>query len=297
MVGDQVETMSHRTRTVTTADVPAVVPLLNAAYGENPTFDSRFRTYLALQPDGWVAVDGESGLIGVGGFVAFDRCAYVGLMAVAPQAQRQGVGALIFDEILGRCSATGRGLLLLDASAPGAPLYAGRSFVDDGLSLSYVIDPKVAGALEESPGIRVDPLDPVDAKVLAEVARLDARGYGADRTALIRRVLEQFSGRAFLARDGAGDPVGYAVAQSRSFGPCVAASPAVARALLRRAMALPFEGRVSWLVPGQNAAATKLAEAVGGAPTRTWRHMRRGSGALLESDWSSLYAKASLAVG
>jgi hypothetical protein len=62
-------------------------------------------------------------------------------------------------------------------------------------------------------------------------------------------------------------------------------------------MALPFEGRVSWLVPGQNAAATKLAEAVGGAPTRTWRHMRRGSGALLESDWSSLYAKASLAVG
>ncbi len=103
--------------------------------------------------------------------------------------------------------------------------------------------------------------------------------------------------RVLVARDAAGEPVGYAVAQSRSFGPCVAPSAAVAGALLRQAMALPFEARVSWFVPGQNAAARELAAVVGGAPTRTWRHMRRGQGAALGSDWSSLFAKFSLAVG
>jgi hypothetical protein len=62
-------------------------------------------------------------------------------------------------------------------------------------------------------------------------------------------------------------------------------------------MTLPFEGPVTWLVPSQNAAAMKLAEEIGGAPARTWRHMRRGPDALLASDWSSVFAKASLAVG
>ncbi len=289
--------MSHRPRTVTTADIPAAVALLNSAYGENPTFDSRFRTYCALQPDGWVVVNGESGVVGVGGFVAFERCAYVGLMAVAPGAQRRGIGAAVFDEILSRCEASGRELLLLDASASGAPLYASRSFMDDGLAFSYVIDSERARGLEESPGIRVNPLDAGDTKRVEELTRLDARAFGADRAPLVRHLLGQFPERAFLARDGAGELVGYAVAQARSFGPCAASSSSVARALLRRAMTLPFEGRVTWLVADQNAAATKLAEEVGGPPTRTWRHMRRGDGAQLGSDWSTVFAKASLAVG
>ena len=61
--------MPHRTRTATAADVPAVVPLLDAAYGPSPTFDERFRAYLSIEPEGWVVIEGASGLIGVGGFV------------------------------------------------------------------------------------------------------------------------------------------------------------------------------------------------------------------------------------
>jgi hypothetical protein len=77
----------------------------------------------------------------------------------------------------------------------------------------------------------------------------------------------------------------------------MARSSDVARALVRRTLSLPYEGPVTWLVAGQNAGAVALAGEVGGAPGKTWRHMRRGDAAALASDWSQLFAKASLAVG
>jgi GNAT superfamily N-acetyltransferase len=285
-------------RTVTAADLPSVLLLLNAAYGQNPTFDARFRTYSALEPEGWVVVDGSSGPIGVGGFVAFGATAYIGLMAVSPDAQRRGVGAAIFEEVLARCEARGSGLLLLDASDAGAPLYEKYAFEDHGLSYSFSFGAKPGvGVSDSGSALRVESIDSADPKAVVEVTRFDAECFGADRSRLVRHCLHERAERSFAARDSEGTLVGYAMGQARSFGPCMARSPAIAASLARKVFALPSADSLLWLIAGQNENALALAESLGGVRARSWRHMRRGNGALLTSDWSSLFAKVSLAVG
>jgi GNAT superfamily N-acetyltransferase len=285
-------------RTATPADIPNVIALLEAAYGRKPTFGERFTAYLSLEPGGWVVVESASALVGVGGFVSYGRCAYLGLIGVSPQAQRRGIGIAIVEDLLRRCDALGHRLLLLDASDPGAPLYERYSFRDQGTSFVYTIDPHAAGrALDDSPVVAIDPIDAGDERTATEVAAFDARVFGADRSPLVHYYLRAFRGRAFAARDPSGELVGYSVGQSLSFGPCMARSTDVARALARRTLALPYEGAVTWLVAGQNRDAAALALAMGGVPVGTRRHMRRGDAAQLASEWSSLFAKASHAVG
>jgi predicted N-acetyltransferase YhbS len=282
-------------RTLGPADIARAVPLLNAAYGENPMFEARLRRYLAAEPEGWVVLDGEGGLAGMGGFVGFGPCAYIGLMAVAPTEQRRGIGAAVFEELLHRCAARGHEQLLLDASAVGAPLYAKYGFHDHGEAAAWSLDARAEGDLCEAlDDVAVDHLTERD---VAEVVALDAACFGADRSALVRPVLAAATKRAFVARERAGSVVGYAVGQARTFGPCLARSPRVADALARRALALPYDGKVMWLVAEQNAGAIALARSLGATRTRAWRHMRRGPNALLTSDWSTLFAKVSLAAG
>jgi len=178
--------VAPRVRTATPDDVPAIVALLDAAYGANPTFEARFRAYRSLEPEGWVVVEGgASQLVGVGGFVSFGTCAYLGLMAVPPEAQRRGIGAAVFEEVLRRCDARGCTLLLLDASDAGAPLYEKYAFRDHGIAQAYSLEPR-AFASDAPPSIDVRPLDPTDARLEAEVARFDAVAYGADRSSLVR---------------------------------------------------------------------------------------------------------------
>ena len=285
-------------RTATAADITGIVPLLNAAYAPSPTFEERFRAYRALEPDGWVVAVDCGAYLGVGGFVSFGRCAYLGLIAVSPHVQRRGIGAAVVEELLRRCEARGNALLLLDASEPGAPLYEKYSFRDDGAALVFTVDPRaVTQPAGESAGIQVAPLDPGDARSALEIAELDARCFGAERSSLVRACLQTLPGRAFVARDSAGALTGYAVGQRRSLGPCMARSPVVAEALVRRAMGLRYEGPVTWIVADQNRDAVALARAIGGTPTGTRRHMRRGDPSLLASDWRTLFAKVSLAVG
>jgi hypothetical protein len=238
-------------------------------------------------------------LVGVGGFVAFGRCAYIGLMAVAPDAQRGGIGGAVFEEILSRCEAAGCALLLLDASAKGAPLYERFDFRDHGTALSYAVGDRALGPPGEGGGgVDVRPIEVGDAEGAAAIAALDARCYGADRSRLVQLCLGEFRGRGFVARDRvSGELVGYSIGQVDTFGPCMARSTEVARALMKRTLALPFERSVTWLVAGQNREAVRLAESVAGPATGTWRHMRRGDASHLSSDWSSLFGKMSLAVG
>ncbi len=77
----------------------------------------------------------------------------------------------------------------------------------------------------------------------------------------------------------------------------MARSAEAARALVERVLALPYEGSVRWRAGSQNEEVIALARSLDAAHTRTHRHMRRGDEALLASDWSRLFAKASFAVG
>ena len=289
--------MRWRIRTATTEDLPAAIGLLNAAYGPNPNFDGRLRRYVATEPEGWVVADGATELIGVGGFVAFGRCAYIGLMGVSPNAQRAGIGTAIFESLLERCDARGHSLLLLDASDAGAPLYEKYGFRDHGEALAFALDPTAAGTASHDESPRCLAFDLRDQATVAEVTELDARAYGADRARLLRYCLRESPDRAFLVRDASGALAGYAIVQGRSFGPCVARSSDVARALLRHGLTLPYESRLTWFMAGQNREAASLARELAGEPLRRWRHMRRGDETALASDWSTVFAKLSLATG
>jgi ribosomal protein S18 acetylase RimI-like enzyme len=280
------------TRTLVASDLPRAVALLNAAYGPNPTFEPRLRSYVGLEPEGWIVIERGGALIGVGGLVRFGACGYVGLMGVAPEDQRRGVGAAIFEEVLRRGEGMGVSLFLLDASVSGAPLYAKYGFVDHGAAHAFVFDARPPG--KEKERVKVTALGAAD---LDSVIALDAEGFGAERAALVRELVTGAPARAFVAKDSGGAVVGYAVGQPRSIGPCIALSAEVARALVRKVLALPFEGPVTWLVADQNPDAMDLARAEAGESIKSWRHMRRGKATALGADWSRVWAKGTLAVG
>ncbi len=289
--------MTACVRDVTRDDVPALVALLDAAYGKNPSFEARLRTYLDVEPAGWVLIEDATGAVAVGGFVACGRCAGIGLMGVSPAAQRRGLGSSVLEALLRRCDERGLVLRMLDASAAGAPLYARFGFQDHGEALGFTFDTPPTPGLDVDRSLRIAAIDAQNPTTVEDVIALDARSFGAPRGPLLRRYLAAHPGRGLAARDPTGTLVGYVVAQARSVGPCAARSPEIAGALMRHALALPFEGAASCFVPGQNAAAVALVESLGGKRGRRWRHMRQGPAGTLESDWSTLFAKASLAVG
>jgi hypothetical protein len=185
-------------------------------------------------------------------------------------------------------------LLLLDASEKGIPLYEKYAFWDHGSVVGYAIAPRPADREGREEDIDVQP---IGAGMEVEIVAFDAACYGADRTSLVRYLLGAYAGRGFVARDRSGAVIGYAIGQAHSLGPCMARSSAVARALVCRTLTLPFEGHVGWFVGANNREAIDLAGALHAVPGRTWRHMRRGRADALASNWSQLFAKASLAVG
>jgi GNAT superfamily N-acetyltransferase len=223
------------------------------------------------------------------GAACYGAFAHVGLMAVHPDCQHQGLGRLLMEFLLARLEQQHIPLVTLDASAAGRPLYEKLGFVacDDTLVLERPINAPVP-----------DPAcgRPLSSTALAELAEADAPVFGADRRKVFQAMGEFFPGCTFVQRDEQGRVSGWLCAQSSRLGPWDMLRPEGAGALLQAALALSYDGQLSVTVPSGNRPALELLGRHGFAPVRSNTHMRRGPGGC-PGQRERVYSQTSLAVG
>src|SRR5215210_6941100 len=109
--------MTISVRSITEADLDAADVVLEAAYGPSGgRRKERMRRYLSLQPDGWLLALLDDVVVGTVGAMDYGPFAYIGLMAVHPSAQRQGIGLMLMQRLLAWLDARRCPFSLLDAT-------------------------------------------------------------------------------------------------------------------------------------------------------------------------------------
>lgn len=270
-------------------DIAAAAAILDAAFRPSD-WHVGLRRGLLLQPDGLLIAERAGRPLGLVGAVDYGPLAYVGMLGVRPEAQRQGVALALMEALLAWLDGRGCPLAALDATDMGAPLYARLGFVDVGRSYMAAADSApAAGPLPEG----VFRLGPGD---LAELAAFEAPIFGAGRRALLADLIASHPGRALAARDGAGGLIGYIVARDDALGPWAARTPQAADLLLRAGLACGFATPPRVLIPAGSAAAAGILAAAGFSVRRELRYMQRG-GPTLPGRPSDRYGLASFALG
>jgi predicted N-acetyltransferase YhbS len=257
-------------RGLTADDVEAADVVLKAAYGGADSRAATLRRFLALDAGGWrIAMDGAM-LVGCVGAVDYGRFAYVGMMAVRPDAQRRGIGRALMQDVLAWIARRGTATVLLDATPAGAPLYASLGFESEDDACFYK---RAAGAGPTAPTGRAIALGVDDVERLG---RLDTPIFGANRERLLALWLAAYPGRAYGVRGRGDDLAGFVIAQEQRIGPWVAREAAIAESLLTAALSLPFAGAPTVITPGVNTAVREILGRHGFSQTGGTRHMRRG---------------------
>jgi GNAT superfamily N-acetyltransferase len=282
--------MSLNIRNLTEADVDLAELMLMAAYGESKSFKSELSKYLRLQPDGWLVAESGSELIGMVGTVDYGSFAYIGMVAVDPVFQCQGVGKRLMRQLLDWHDGRGCSLMLLDATEVGAKLYRSFGFVEYELTLVFqqVNPPKRRCSAE-----CVRQLNSTD---LEQLTRFDAQIFGAARQSVFASFLAELPESALLSCNADGEITGYLFAQSTTIGPWAASIPEAAEALLAKALDFHFSNGIQIFVPGCNQTAISLLTHYGFEQQSVRSHMRLGT-RLPSEHRCMLYGLASLSIG
>lgn len=281
-------------RTLTDTDLVMAEEIIRAAYKTTGAQQKTLRRNLQLQPDGWIIalLNGEPvGLVGATDYGSF---AYVGLMSVLPQVQRQGVGRALIEYLLGWLDARGCPTVLLDATPEGAALYTQFGFVVDDQAAQWQRNTSEAVVPLSQPATRrVSVLRMQD---MEELTAFDAHYFGAGRAAVFAALAREYEERAFIIRNVRGRISGYIFAQARSLGPWVAETPEDAETLLLSALQLPFEGSPMVNLATAHEQGNALLRHYGFVVLRNLPHMRRGEPALLRKR-TMIYGQTSFALG
>jgi hypothetical protein len=200
------------------------------------------------------------------------------------------IGQALFREELRWLEEEGVEFLRLDATEAGLPIYLKNGFepLDRAVRLERPPAPAPAAA---GPGIRR-----LSARHLESLAAFDSSVFGADRTKLFRRLMEDFPDRVLGSFDAHGEVSGVLVAQPRRLGPWVATDREDAEALLRAALTLPLDGPAVVVAPEVNQTAHELLTGFGFLAKRASHHMKRGEHPV-PGDRSNVYGMTSFAIG
>jgi ribosomal protein S18 acetylase RimI-like enzyme len=276
-----------RIRPLTAIDIAGADGVLRDAFHTEHSFAARLRRYLAIQPDGWLAAEDDSLLVGMVGAIDYGSFAYVGMMGVRRDHQGRGIGRRLLGTLLERLEDKGVRCARLEATDEGRRLYQRMGFVDDGVSQEFHLPPSAIGAPAAGVEVASDP---------ARITGLDAALFGADRGRLWRWLFAAEEGRVLIARDGRGETAGYLCVQEDVLGPWGARTPGAAEVLLNAALPLVRSPRTRVMVPAQNDAARALLQARGWRLDKLVPHMSRGPGSP-PPDWSCVYGKGSYCLG
>jgi predicted N-acetyltransferase YhbS len=276
-------------RPFTDADFEAADEILKLAFGGTVSRIHDLRLYCQMQPDGWFLAAQEERPVGMVGAINYGTFAYIGLMAVRPDVQRQGIGISLMQFLLAKLDGQKVPLVLLDASKAGRPLYEKLGFVPHDESLAFQRDNTTA--LKRPSQVQLMSVQDLD-----ELAEWDATVFGANRHMVLQALLGAYPERAFMLKDKAGHPAGYLFAQKNRIGPWVVRHTDDAEMLLQAALSLSYEEKVSVVVPGINQEAVDLLGRFGFEQGRSNRHMMRGLGGH-PGQRARIHAQTSFAVG
>jgi GNAT superfamily N-acetyltransferase len=185
----------------------------------------------------------DGGVIATTAAIACDEVGIIGNVIVRGDRQRRGLGRLVMERTIAWLGERGVRSVLLDATVEGRPLYRKLGFVERGIS--WFADGTLAGIRRTALGDRAGELRASlrGAGEMARLAALDAAAFGGDRMGLVVRMLGQPGTGLYVAEDGRGDPLGYALMRplaganvGAQIGPWVARDERAAAALLRAAI-------------------------------------------------------------
>lgn len=265
--------------------------LLMTAFQHSGGYNSELSRFHALQPDGLLLATLDGRAAGTVSAIEYGACAWIGLLAVAPNLQGRGIGTLLMATLLDWLDGRACPLSLLDATAAGAPLYTRLGFEDHDQTVRYVKAGDAPARGERAATIQSLALRDVD-----HVMSFDRTIFGADRGAALGSLVETYRGRTLVSRDAQGHLDGYVLATERRIGPWLAADEQVAATLLSAALDLPFVEQPHVIGPAANPALTSLVARHGFTEQGRLRHMRRGSGPY-PCRRASIYGQASYALG
>jgi len=183
--------------TLSAADIPSNVRLSNSVGWLDTEAEWRVIHEAALVLG--ARRDGE--LIGQGALGLYQGAGSIAKMLIAPDAQRQGIGAAILDGLLSEADSRSLPIVGLVATAFGRPLYESRGFEALGGVCILMGTPRLEEALAVAP-----PVGEAE-----QILAIERRFNGSSRTAVLCGRLRESSATALLAG-------GFALATAHEFG-------------------------------------------------------------------------------
>jgi ribosomal protein S18 acetylase RimI-like enzyme len=289
----------------TSAELAATDEVIIAAYHLAQGRKSTLQRYLTLQPDGAFVAKQGSRIVGFGAAKQYTSFAYIGLMAVHPALQKQGIGGMLLEHILRWLDRAGCQTVLLDASSPGVSLYNHYGFVEDDITLVLQQEREpvrsvnvVLGIPDVMRGSEVGGRDTSGfyGEGLSALFAYDAPLFGSDRATLLASYWADDPQRVLVTKNASRQITGYLIAQSSVLGPWVADTVEEAERLLVHGLTLSFKNRPGMFVSARHENALRLFERYGFMQQRTLSHMRRGK-RVQRGRHTTLYGQTSLGLG
>jgi ribosomal protein S18 acetylase RimI-like enzyme len=239
-------------RVMTHGDIDFVMRLQEIVGWGNTRADAERSLY--YEPSGCFVASIDGVDVGMVNSFLYGDVGFIGNLIVLPETRGKGVGAMLMRKAIERLTADGTETIRLDAVQKAIPLYERLSFNGEYWSLRY------SSVASKAPHHGVEPMKRED---LEQVAKLDRRFFGLDRTQKLRRVQHDFPDLCFKASKGS-EVRGFIMAKPSAsnvrIGPwiCDPKFGEYAEPLLN-ALSSKVEGRKLWVgLPEFNKASVKI---------------------------------------
>ncbi|HEV2826859.1 MAG TPA: GNAT family N-acetyltransferase [Pyrinomonadaceae bacterium] len=214
------------------SDIPAAMQLKELA-GWNQT-EGDWRRLLQLEPSGCFGAFLDGSLVGTTTTTTYDReLAWIGMVLVSPENRRCGIATQLIKTALDYLS-TKVMTVKLDATPEGQPVYERLGFKVESLIERYAGVAPARSAYSNNV-VGDSNLDP---EAFREMVELDRFVFGADRSPLIKSLIDNACVAPVFQRDAEGRLSGYALARRGTsadyLGPIVVTEAERAEPLLDR---------------------------------------------------------------
>ena len=244
---------------------------LSSVAGWNQTPED-WQMLLDLTPTGCFGIEVDGRLVATATLLSYQpRLAWIGMVLTHPEYRGRGFARRLVLAALARADSLGIETVKLDATDQGRPLYESLGF-----QAEQPVERWFRPGLPDSPPPKSRTSESRATASSSELSRalrdLDSQAFGADRSIvlqkLVRRTALRASSNAFLFTR-AGRTTEY-------LGPCVAADPAVAQAIITGAVTASTRSAWSWDLLPANQNAVALAAELGFTRQRFLTRMGRG---------------------
>lgn len=228
-------------RLLSESDIAEAMRLKKEA-GWNQT-EEDWRRLLRLGPRGCYAATARGRLVATTTTTTYGQAlAWVGMVLVNPMFRRQGIATALVRAALDSLEAEDVAAVKLDATPEGAPVYESLGFEAE-LRIERWTGMGGGNASEDGMSVNAAP-----AQLFEQIFEFDQRAFGADRSELLKALLEGGCATPSLRIGGGGRLRGYALArcgsQATYIGPIVAEEAETAAFLLGEVLSRLDAGRI-----------------------------------------------------